>query len=131
MQLLLHAHWPVALINWHDIPGNDSIDLLSHALVAFKYQIIPIQKQSFLLGPVNEKLHTLLSTGLIDKWIQDVVANSSNCETVSKMVGSHQSSEQRPFSLEEMASFFFIILIGHFMATLGFALEAIKKGCSG
>ena len=90
-----------------------------------------IQKQSSLLGPVNEKLHTLLSLGLIDKWIQDVVANSSNCDTMTKKVGSHQSSELSTFGLEEMASFFFIILIGHFIAAVGFILEAITMKCCG
>ena len=98
---------------------------MSLAPVDFKCEINPIQKQSSLLGPINEKLHTLLSLGLIDKWIQDVVANSSNCNTMTKMVGSHRSSEQRPFSLEQMASFFFIIFIGLFIATVGFVLEAI------
>ena len=59
--------------------------------VDFKSEIDKIQKQSSLLGPVNEKLHTLLSLGLVDKWMQHVVANASNCDTVSKMVGSHSS----------------------------------------
>ena len=64
--------------------------------------------------------------------MQDVVANSSNCDTVSKMVGSHGADQhERAFGLEEMASFFFIILIGHCIATAGFALEAIKKRCCG
>ena len=94
------------------------------------HPVYQIQKQSSLLGPVNEKLHTLLSLGLVDKWMKHVVANASNCDTVSKMVGSH-SSGQRAFSLEEMASFFFIILIGHFLASLGFALEAVMKRCRG
>ena len=70
----------------------------------------------------------LLSHGLVDKWIKDLVTNSSNCDTVSKITNSHGSSgEPRRFSLEEMASFFFLILCGHFIATLGFGLEAIKK----
>ena len=70
----------------------------------------------------------LLSHGLINKWIKDLVTNSSNCDTVSKMMNSHSSlGEPRHFTLEEMASFFFLILIGHFIATLGFGLEAIKK----
>ena len=72
----------------------------------------------------------LLSHGLVDKWIKDLVTNSSNCATVSKIMNSHGSSDEpRRFSLEEMASFFFLILIGHFIATLGFGLEAIKKKC--
>ena len=72
----------------------------------------------------------LLSQGLINKWIKDLVTNSSNCDTVSKMMNSHSSlGEPRHFSLEEMASFFFLILIGHFIASLGFGLEAIKKKC--
>ena len=72
----------------------------------------------------------LLSHGLINKWIKDLVTNSSNCDTVSKMMNSHSSlGEPRHFTLEEMASFFFLILIGHFIATLGFGLEAIKKKC--
>ena len=64
--------------------------------------------------------------------MQDVVANSSNCDTVSKMVGSHGADQhERAFSLDEMASFFFIILIGHCIATAGFVLEGIKKRCCG
>ena len=62
--------------------------------------------------------------------MKDLVANSTNCDTVSKMVGSH-GSHQRSFGIEEMASFFLIILIGHFLATAGFILEAIKRRCCG
>ena len=84
-----------------------------------------------MLGPINEKLDRLISLGLIDKWTKEIVANSSNCVTVSKMVDSHTSDKREsPFSIEEMATFFFIILIGHFIATLGFVIEAIKKKCS-
>ena len=63
--------------------------------------------------------------------MKDVVANSSNCDTVSKMVDSHTPDQREsPFSLHEMATFFFIILIGHFIATLGFVTEVIKRRCT-
>ena len=71
----------------------------------------------------------LIDLGLRDTWISDMMANLTKCDTMKEMLDSHGKGA-RAFSLEEMASFFFIIFFGLFVSTMVFVYEAIKsKSC--
>ena len=54
-----------------------------------------------------------------------MVANLTSCDSLSKILDSH-STGGKAFSLEEMASFFFIVLCGLFLATLGLVAEKLR-----
>ena len=86
---------------------------------------IILQEGSPYIETVNEKLHSLHELGFIDTWINDLVANSSNCDTITKIVGSHGRGLQ-PLTLEQMQSFFYIIFCGLSLAALGFTIEFTK-----
>ena len=86
---------------------------------------IILQEGSPYIETVNEKLHSLHELGFIDTWINDLVANSSNCDTITKIVGSHGRGLQ-PLTLEQMQSFFYIVFCGLTLAALGFTIEFAK-----
>ena len=87
--------------------------------------VLILKEGSLLIETVNEKLHYLHKFGFIDKWINDLVANSSNCDTIPKIVGSHGRGLQR-LSMEQMQSFFYIIFGGLALSALGFTTEIIR-----
>ena len=84
-----------------------------------------MQEGSPFIEAVNEKLHSLHELGFIDTWINDLVANSSNCDTITKIVGSHGRGLQS-LTLEQMQSFFYIVFCGLTLAALGFTIEFAK-----
>ena len=59
-------------------------------------------------------------------WINDLVANSSNCDTLTKIVATHDRGLQS-LSMEQMQSFFYIIFFGLTLATVGFTIEMLKS----
>ena len=83
------------------------------------------QKGSTFTEAINEEIHSLHEIGLIEKWIKDLVANSSNCDTVTKIVDSHGKALQS-FSMEQMQSFFYIIFGGLALSALVFTTEVLK-----
>ena len=85
-----------------------------------------LQKGSPSIESVNEKLHSLHDLGFILGWVNDVVLNSSNCDTITKIVSSHSGSGEESLSLEHMQSFFYIIIGGLSLSILGFATEGLK-----
>ena len=87
--------------------------------------IIIWQEGSPYIEAVNEKIHSLHELGFIDTWINDLVANSSNCDTITKIVGSHGTGLQS-LTMEQMQSFFYIVFGGLSVATLGFFFEFPK-----
>ena len=86
---------------------------------------IILQEGSPFIEAVNKKLHSLHELGFINTWINDLVANSSNCDTITKIVGSHGRGLQS-LSLEQMQSFFYIVFSGLSLAALGFTIEFVK-----
>ena len=48
-----------------------------------------MQKGSPHVEAVNEKLQFLHERNFINAWIVDLVANFSNCDTITKIVNSH------------------------------------------
>ena len=86
---------------------------------------IILQKGSPFIEAVNEKLYSLHELGFINTWINNLVANSSNCDTITKIVGSHGGGLQS-LSLEQMQSFFYIVFSGLSLAALGFTIEFVK-----
>ena len=86
---------------------------------------IILQKGSPFIEAVNEKLYWLHELGFINTWINNLVANSSNCDTITKIVGSHGGGLQS-LSLEQMQSFFYIVFCGLSLAALGFTIEFVK-----
>ena len=87
--------------------------------------IIFWQEGSPYIEAVNEKIHALHELGFIDTWINDLVANSSNCDTITKIVGSHGTGLQS-LTMEQMQSFFYIVFSGLSVATLGFVFESTR-----
>ena len=87
--------------------------------------IIILQEGSPYIEAVNEKIHALHELGFIDTWINDLVANSSNCDTITKIVGSHGTGLQS-LTMEQMQSFFYIVFSGLSVATLGFVFESTR-----
>ena len=59
-------------------------------------------------------------------WINDLVANSTNCDTLTKIVATHDKGLQS-LSMEQMQSFFYIIFFGLTLATMGFTIEILKS----
>ena len=94
------------------------------------WQWIILQEESPYIEAVNEELHSLHELGFIDAWINDLVANSTNCDTITKIVASHGRGLQ-PLSLEQMQSFFYIVFCGLTLATLGFTIELAKRNYFG
>ena len=87
--------------------------------------IIILQEGSPYIEAVNEKIHSLHELGFIDTWINDLVANSSNCDTITKIIGSHGTGLQS-LTMEQMQSFFYIVFGGLSVATLGFVFESTR-----
>ena len=92
--------------------------------------IIILQEGSPYIEAVNEKIHSLHELGFIDTWINDLVANSSNCDTITKIVGSHGTGLQS-LTMEQMQSFFYIVFGGLSVATLGFVFESSRGSTCG
>ena len=103
--------------------GRCNFYLMDQHLMSISFGMI-FQKGSPLLGPVNEKLHMLVDLGLRDTWISDMVANLTSCDSLTEILDSHGTGA-KAFSLQEMASFFFIVVCGLFLATLGFITEKL------
>ena len=60
---------------------------------------------------MTERLSTLKDLGLIDKWIKETMPNSTSCDSMSKILGSH-GRDSPSLSLEQVESFFYITLAG-------------------
>ena len=103
--------------------GRCNFYLMNQHLMSISFGMI-FQKGSPLLGPFNEKLHMLVDLGLRDTWISDMVVNLTSCDSMTKILDSHGKGAEA-FSLEEMASFFFIVLCGLFFGTMAFFIEKL------
>ena len=86
-----------------------------------------IQKGSPYVNLVNEKLHLLHENGLLDMWTEEVVAEASKCNTVSKAVSSHGETNVK-LTMEYVDSIF-LIFWGFSLAVCGFIVEIIKAKC--
>ena len=76
---------------------------------------------------MTERLSTLKDLGLIDKWIKETMPNSTSCDSMSKILGSH-GRDSPSLSLEQVESFFYITLAGLVFSLFGLMGElAINK----
>ena len=80
------------------------------------------QKGSPYTELVNAKLYALHEQGLLSTWIEEMVANSSSCDTIRKVVASH-GSPTAVLSLDELRSFFFIVVCGLSVSFFAFLAE--------
>ena len=62
--------------------------------------------------------------GLIDRWIDATLVNSSNCNTLRKVVSSYSKPIVR-LSFYQIGIFFLIITIGLMISVVGFIVEII------
>ena len=53
------------------------------------------------------------------------MANSSNCDTLTKIVATHDKGLQS-LSMDQMQSFFYIVFVGLTLATVGLTIEMFK-----
>ena len=80
------------------------------------------QKGSPYTEVVNAKLYALHEQGLLSTWIEEMVANSSSCDTIRKVVTSH-GSPTTVLSMDEVHSFFLIVVCGLSVSFFAFLVE--------
>ena len=73
---------------------------------------------------INAQLYLLHEQGLLSTWINEMVANSSSCDSIRKVVSSH-GSPTTILSLDEVRSFFLIVAGGLAMSFLTFLSEIV------
>ena len=71
---------------------------------------------------MNEKLLTLKTMGLIEKWVQDTMVNASNCDSITKVLGSHKRKTMR-LGLSQIGSFFLLFTGGLTLSIFGLVGE--------
>ena len=81
-----------------------------------------MQKGSPYIDEVNERLLTLKDMGFIDKWVREMMANASNCDSIAKVVGSH-GRRTMSLGLSQIGSFFRIVVGGLTFSIFGHAGE--------
>ena len=70
----------------------------------------------------------MLESGIIYTWINELVSNYSNCDTISKVLGSHKKP-LKVLHLEEVQTFFIVIFCGFILSLVGFWFELIYVKC--
>ena len=70
----------------------------------------------------------MLESGIIYTWINELVSNYSNCDTISKVIGSHKKP-LKVLHLEEVQTFFIVIFCGFILSLVGFWSELIRAKC--
>ena len=76
------------------------------------------QKGSPYIEEVNDKLLTLKDMSLIEKWVQETMVNASNCDSITKVVGSHGRKTKR-LGLSQIGSFFMLVTGGLALSIFG------------
>ena len=74
---------------------------------------------------MNKQLQFLHERNFIDTWMEELMANFSNCDTITKIVNSHGEGI-RSLSIDHMQSFFNIIFAGLIMASFLFVVEMLE-----
>ena len=67
----------------------------------------------------------MIESGIIDSWISDLVANSSNCDTKAKILSSHKRQFVH-LTLVETERFFLMIIVGLILSVFGLLAEISK-----
>ena len=70
----------------------------------------------------------MIESGIIYNWINEVVSNYSYCDTIPKVLGSHEKP-LTVFQLEEVQTFFGVIFCGFILSLVGFSSEHIWNKC--
>ena len=83
------------------------------------------QKGSPHLKLVNEKVAFMKEQGLIDKWINAMLVNSSNCNSLRKVESSYIRPNVR-LSFYQIGIFFLIFTFGLLISVVGFITEIIS-----
>ena len=81
-----------------------------------------LQKGSPYIDLVNTQLYSLHEQGLLSRWINEMVSNSSSCDSIRKVVSSH-GSPTAILGLGEVWSFFLIIGCGLAISFTIFSFE--------
>ena len=79
---------------------------------------------------MTERLGTLKDLGLIDKWIKETMPNSTSCDSMSKILGSH-GRDSPSLSLEQVESFFYMVFTGLVLSLLGLVGELASNKWGG
>ena len=84
-----------------------------------------LQKGSPHIKSVNKQLQFLHERNFIDTWIEELMANFSNCDTITKIVNSHGEGV-KSLSIDHLQSFFYIIFAGLILATWIVVVEMLE-----